>query len=68
MQNTKTYTFERMSPCPLGLLDTIAVGFFDLIVICVAMVELNTGEQHKLRRKCPYFFDLAIMNVLRSGC
>jgi len=58
--------------CPFGLLDTITMRFFDLIVVCVTNVELNVGE---LLWENTYFFDLAITipNVVavllhKSGC
>ena len=47
-ENTSTYTFQRPSTCPLGLLDAVTVGFFDLIVVCVANVELNKDERNYL--------------------
>jgi hypothetical protein len=56
----KTYAFQRPSTCPLGLLDTITVGFFDLVVVCVANVELDTQRNYLGEA---YFFDLAITNL-----
>lgn len=47
MQNISTYTFQRSCRCPFGFLDAITMGLLDLIVVCVADIEVKRADKRE---------------------